>query len=77
MLRVLWERRAAPLTFRALQRACGDPSPTVLNSRLRELREAKIVEATEDGYTLSKAGQELLTSLAPLHAWAKRWATSV
>ncbi len=38
-LRVIWELREGRLTFRALQEACGGVSPTVLNERLRELRE--------------------------------------
>ncbi len=32
------------LTFRALQDACGGVSPTVLNDRLRELRESRLIE---------------------------------
>ena len=39
-LRILWELRAGPLRFRALQ-AAADLSPSVLNARLRELRSAR------------------------------------
>ena len=39
-LRIIWELRSTRATFRALREACGNPSPTVLNERLRELREA-------------------------------------
>ena len=46
-LRILWELRDGPLTFRALQAACGNLSPSVLNDRLRELREAGILELRE------------------------------
>jgi peroxiredoxin len=50
-------------------------SPSVLNQRLAELREAGIVEiAEEGGYCVTRVGRELLDALLPLHGWAKRWA---
>ena len=71
-LRVLWELRGGPVaTFRDLQARCGDISSSVLNDRVRELREAGIVEAEE--YALTKEGRDLLKALGPLDAWAKRW----
>jgi DNA-binding HxlR family transcriptional regulator len=75
-LRVLWELRdGGPLTFRDLQARCGDISSSVLNDRLRELREAKIlVTEPRDGYQLTPHGQDLLRALAPLDAWAETWA---
>ena len=75
-LRVLWELRAGErLTFRELQARSGDVSSSVLNDRLRELREANIVAASASGgYHLTGAGHELLRALEPLDAWAKRWA---
>jgi DNA-binding HxlR family transcriptional regulator len=74
-LRVLWELRdgAAP-TFRELQANCGGISSSVLNDRLRELREAGIVTAESGGYQLTETGAGLLTALAPLDAWARAWA---
>lgn len=71
-LRILWELRAAPLTFRALQDA-AQTNPSVLNARLAELREADIVAHDGAGYLLSARGRELLVRLAPLNAWAERW----
>ena len=74
-LRVLWELSRRPLTFRELQSACGDISPTVLNSRLAELREADIVSAGDaTGYSLTPEGQNLLGEFIGLHNWAERWA---
>lgn len=75
-LRVLWELRDGdPLTFRELQSRSGDISSSVLNDRLRELREASIV-ATQSGggYHLTNEGRDLLASLMPLDTWAQRWA---
>ena len=74
-LRVLWELRVGSVTFRALQARCDAMSPSVLNQRLRELREAGIAELDPDGgYRLTAAGRTLLAALAPLTDWAKRWA---
>ena len=76
VLRIVWELRERPLTFRALQSACGGLSPSVLNQRLAELREAALVDAQDEGYALSALGRELLTLLLPLTRWADKWAKS-
>ena len=73
-LRVIWELRDGPLTFRGLQARCGQVSSSVLNDRLAELRAAGIVEASGEGYRLTDEGQELLALYPPLEAWAQRWA---
>jgi DNA-binding HxlR family transcriptional regulator len=74
-LRVLWELRDdRALTFRALQDACGGVSPTVLNTRVRELVDLRLVETAETGYRLTPAGRELGALLLPIHAFAERWA---
>src|SRR5262245_18364895 len=77
-MRALWELREVRLTFRALQEACGGVSPTVLNARLRELREVKLVDlADSGGYGLTPLGQELLAVFLPLVEWSKRWARAL
>lgn len=73
-LRVLWELRREPLTFRQLQTRCEEMSSSVLNQRLRELRQAGVVEQERGaGYNLTAEGQELLAALKPLGTWADRW----
>jgi DNA-binding HxlR family transcriptional regulator len=75
-LRVLWELRddTTP-SFRELQTRCGEISSSVLNDRLHELREAGIVDGQRaGGYRLTREGHELLELLAPIDAWARRWA---
>src|SRR5262245_7604739 len=72
-LRVLWELRDGRLTFRALQQAAGT-NPSVLNVRLGELREARILEHGPEGYGLTPHGRKLLELLLPLHVWAENWA---
>jgi DNA-binding HxlR family transcriptional regulator len=74
-LRILWELREEPAaTFRDLQLRCANVSSSVLNERLRELREAGIL-ATGDpnGYQLTAEGRRLLSALAPIDEWAARW----
>ncbi len=73
-LRVLWELRAEPLSFRALQAACEGMSPSVLNQRLAELREALVVDATEQGYELTLRGRELMVLFEPISRWSESWA---
>lgn len=73
-LRIVWELRDGPLTSRALRTACDDASPTVMQARLSELREASLVELlTSDGYSLTPLGRELMQSFQPLHHFAERW----
>ena len=74
-LRILWELRDGALTSRALRSACDEASPTVLNQRLKELREAGFVELGEaGGYALTPLGRELNETFLPLHRWADEWA---
>jgi DNA-binding HxlR family transcriptional regulator len=73
-LRILWELRETSMTSRSLRAACDEASPTVLNERLKELREAGFVELSEPGgYGLTALGRELLEALLPLHRFAGRW----
>lgn len=77
MLRVVWELRDGPLGFRALQAACGDLSPTVLNQRLAELKDAALVASTAEGYALTALGHDLLQAFEPLTRWALKWQRAV
>ena len=72
-LRVLWELREKSLTFRMLQ-AAADTNPALLNTRLKELRAARLVEHSEEGYGLTHLGRELEQVLESLSGWAQRWA---
>lgn len=73
-LRIVWELREEPKRFRDLQDLIG-ASPTIVNTRLAELREAKLVELDESvGYRLTALGRELLQLFLPLHTWSEKWA---
>jgi DNA-binding HxlR family transcriptional regulator len=73
LLRVLWELRAEPLTFRVLRDRCNAMSPSVLNRRLGELRQADVVEVEpRRGYRLTAEGRELVRALRAIDHWAER-----
>ena len=77
-LRLLWELRDGhPQTFRLLRASADGMSPSVLNTRLKELREAAVVELAESGYLLTPAGRELIKQLKPLNRWAEDWAAKL
>ena len=62
------------LTFRELQSRCGNVSSSVLNQRLRELRDAAVITQQPGGYRLTADGEKLIIALAPVDAWANEWA---
>jgi DNA-binding HxlR family transcriptional regulator len=73
-LRIMWELRDGALTSRALRTACDEASPTVLNQRLKELREAGFVELGDaGGYGLTPLGRELNARSLPLYHFAEKW----
>lgn len=71
-LRILWELRGKPLTFRALLEA-AETNPALLNTRLAELRSAGVLEHQEGGYRLTPSGKKLLAAMKPLYDWAELW----
>ncbi len=76
-LRLLWELRDGHAqSFRLLRASADAISPSVLNTRLKELREARLVELGEAGYSLTAEGLDLVRHLKPLHRWAEVWAAA-
>jgi DNA-binding HxlR family transcriptional regulator len=74
LLRVVWELYLGRKTFRALQEACDDLSPTVVNARLTDLREAALVELQPgEGYALTPLGMEMVEAFTPLMKWGVKW----
>lgn len=77
-LRVLWELRDGPLGARELQDRCDQMSASVLYERLRELTGAGLLTRDEPGaYLLTGLGVDLSAALAPLDAWARKWAAAL
>ena len=73
-LRVLWALRDGhPQTFRLLQDSVGGITPNTLNTRIKELREAGLVDHGSDGYTVTPSGSDLLKRLSDVQAFATRW----
>ena len=71
---VIWNLNQGSCTFRELQTRCNTVSPTTLNSRLKELAEAYLIERCMEGYRLTSTGMELFSLLSPLGAWSRKWA---
>jgi DNA-binding HxlR family transcriptional regulator len=73
-LRVLWALRDGhPQTFRLLQDSVGGVTPNTLNTRLKELRAANLIEHGGNGYGLTKTGLDLLKRLNDLQAFSNKW----
>ncbi len=63
-----------PLTFRKLQEYCETISPAALNTRLKELQAAGLVQLAPGGYAATELGRELYEHLRPLGDFSKEWA---
>jgi DNA-binding HxlR family transcriptional regulator len=74
---IIWNLNRGPATFRSLQSLCETISPSILNSRLKDLREAGLVLLGSDGYQLTDLGKELFLLLKPFGEWAIKWAREV
>jgi len=72
-MRIMWELNAKPLSFRALQECCDGMSPSVLNTRIKQLNEAQLIYTTPQGYQLTALGASLMKTLDPLRGWATEW----
>ena len=73
-IRVLWALRDGhPQTFRLLQDSVGGITPNTLNTRLKELRAAGMIEHDSDGYNLTLTGADLVKRLSDLQAFANKW----
>jgi DNA-binding HxlR family transcriptional regulator len=74
---IIWNLSKGPATFRALQSSCETISPSILNSRLKDLRDAGLLERASEGYQLTSMGEELFRLLQPLGEWSISWAKNV
>jgi DNA-binding HxlR family transcriptional regulator len=75
---VLWALRDGHRqTFRLLQDSVGGITPNTLNTRLKELRQAGLVDHAGEGYGATDAGRDLLKRLNDLHAFAGRWVATL
>jgi len=73
-MRVLWALRDGHAqTFRLLQDSVGGITPNTLNTRIKELREAGLMQHGSDGYSITASGSDLLKRMADLQGFAARW----
>lgn len=73
-IRVLWALRDGHAqTFRLLQDSVGTITPNTLNTRIKDLRAAGLVDHGNDGYVVTPLGADLLKRLADLPAFAAKW----
>ena len=74
-IRVLWALKDGhPQTFRLLQDSVGGITPNTLNTRIKELREAGLMNHGSDGYIVTTLGADLLKRMGDLSAFATKWA---
>lgn len=76
-MRVLWALKDGhPQTFRLLQDSVGKITPNTLNTRIKALRTAGLMNHGNDGYIVTAMGTDLLKRLNDLQAFAGKWVTS-
>ncbi|MGW3041102.1 winged helix-turn-helix transcriptional regulator [Kitasatospora sp. NPDC001159] len=49
----------------------------MLNVRLAELAEARLLTRDGEVYRLTPLGEDLVAALGPLDAWSRRWAAEL
>jgi len=76
-LGIIWNLHSGPATFRELQQRCEKISPTLLNTRLKELKTLQLVECQEAGYQLTHQGIDLFDIISPLGSWSSQWAQAL
>ncbi len=76
-IRVLWALKDNhPQTFRLLQDSVGAITPNTLNTRIKELRAAGLLDHNQNGYVVTTLGADLLKRMGDLSAFATKWAAS-
>ncbi len=76
-LGIIWQLHQGSATFRELQQRCEQISPSLLNTRLKELKTLHLVDSTTNGYQLTISGEELFAIISPLGEWSSQWANQI
>lgn len=76
-LGIIWNLQEGPATFRELQQRCEQISPTLLNTRLKELKALNLIKSQAAGYQLSTQGENLFEIISPLGNWSSQWAQAL
>ena len=73
-MRVIWALSDGhPQTFRLLQDSVGGVTPNTLNTRLKELRAARLVDHSGHGYRLTHLGADLARRMAEVQQFVGKW----
>ncbi|QHE86847.1 winged helix-turn-helix transcriptional regulator [Hydrogenophaga sp. BPS33] len=73
-MRVIWALSDGhPQTFRLLQDSVGGVTPNTLNTRIKELRAARLVEHDGNGYRLTALGADLARRMVDVQHFAGKW----
>lgn len=73
-MRVIWALSDGhPQTFRLLQDSVGGVTPNTLNTRLKQLRAARLVDHGGAGYRLTTQGADLARRLVEVQQFAPKW----
>lgn len=73
-MRVIWALSDGhPQTFRLLQDSVGGVTPNTLNTRIKELRAARLVDHGGHGYRLTSQGADLARRLVEVQQFAGKW----
>ena len=76
-MRVLWALKDGHAqTFRLLQDSVGGITPNTLNTRIKELRAAGLMNHCSEGYSATASGLDLLKRMADFQAFAVKWSAS-
>ena len=70
---IAWQRLAFSQTFRLLQDSVGGVTPNTLNTRIKEMREAGLINHNDNGYIVTSSGADLLRRLGDLPSFATKW----
>ncbi len=77
-MRILWALKDGhPQTFRLLQDGVLNITPNTLNTRIKELRTAGLIDHNGNGYFATTLGTDLLKRMGDLSAFASKWATGL
>ncbi|WP_448550472.1 winged helix-turn-helix transcriptional regulator [Thalassotalea fusca] len=76
-LGIIWHLSKGNASFRQLQDYCEAISPTLLNTRLKELKATALITNEGNGYQLTELGQSLFALIEPMGKWSLYWQQSI
>lgn len=76
-LRILWALKdGRPQKFRLLQDGITGLTPNTLNTRIKNLRAADLLNHGKEGYFVTPQGADLLKRISDLSSFATKWSAA-